>query len=716
MINELQLLSQSLEKNGIDVPVRHPWIKGIKKGEALLVNLTKNGSVDSLEYCSPQHVKIFWNIEQSNKATFPKINVGPLWRCHPDSRFLERIAEAESKRDWKKWFAGVDELLEANSRILPKDSERKNAAWKKDKWRRLYKFTHESVLPHLSEGNEGLLELIKCFDLFKTFSEEAFDQLFVQIARMLIKDLRNGRLDDCCFKMAHHLLVGKPNATQQPQVTLIFNHSRQKILVADNNESICLAKALSFAGSDQNMYLCPLTGDLTQGMVDKFPNPKLPLFGNTTLMSMFKEAKCHYRYGKVGAEIFPASSEVAAHLDNVIRYITSDGHKFKTWMPVASGKWEGNPKKEKRDLLICYAEELPELQNEGLAFLLGGDSDLSDQRFESISSLVCDALRKNRSSETSSRLRVFVIRKISKGQSQVVLNDFCSVADLFEAVELWKQAAGNHPPYALYLPRKKGKKAEKVSHLVPFPADLLRLLQYQWIRAGMESSKLDGGTLSSAYDLFFERGARTQTTARQALQMMIQRMKPLLMGIGRAGNATDSDILEKYSVAAKRAVLQAVAFLGIVLFKLGYTKEKYMKYAGYNIGRLLSLVDCLHKEYCKHVRKKKKEGDKEKWNIPNNLLGNATLQMALDNPVRGLARLSERIAVYKAWGDRIDGDNKKFRLALWAKRQMGIVSEQLSETAIPDSVDDVLKAQILLGYLAHTESKQVNDKEGESHE
>ncbi len=712
MLNELQMLSQALDINRINIPVSHPWIKGVRKGEALLVNVTKEGKIASLEYCSPEQVKSFWNIEESNKATFPKINTDPLWGCLKDSEFLKKIAEAGAKEDRESWFAQIEELLKSYPDIHPSDTEKKNAAWKKDKWNRLYKFSHEVILPNLSDDNAGLADLIHCFDIFKTFSEDAFDSLFVQITQMLVSNLKNGRLD--CFDLAQDLFIGKPGSKQQPQVTLIFNNSNKKTLVADINESTSLAKALSSAGNGEKTYLCPLTGKMTQGTVDKFPNPNLPMLGNTFLMAMNKDAECHTRYRKIGSEVFPVSKEASDRLDNVIRYITSDDHELKTWMSVSSGKWEGNSKKEKRDLLICYAEDMPELQNAELALLMGGNSDSSEQRFESISSVVCDVLQRNRAIGTNSKIRIFVIRRISKGQSQIVLNDFCSTAELFKAVNVWKQAASNHPPYALYLPRKKGEKTEKLAPFVPLPADLLHLIQYQWIREGTESSKLDGCSLLSAYDLFFERGGRTQTAARATLQMIIQRMRPLLAGIGRAGNASDRDILDKYSIPAKHATLQAVAFLGIVLFKLNHTKEKYMKDPGYNVGRLLSLADCLHKEYCRHVRKKKMDGNKEEGEIPNQLLGNATLQMALDNPVRGLARLSERIAPYKAWVDRVHGE--EYRLALWTKKQMGIVSELLSEITIPDSTDDVLKAQILLGYLAHAESKQENTNEGDKNE
>jgi len=697
MINELQMLSQALEKNRISVPVKHPWVKGVKKGEALLVNITREGVVDSLEYCSPKQVKTFWNIENGNHASFPKINVDPLWGSALQTELLKTIAKADTKQNWKRWCRELNKLLESNPVLCCKETPKKTVDWKRDKWRRLYKFSHEIVLPHLSDDNEGLSELIHCFDSFETFAEETIDRLFIQIARILVDDLKNGRLD--CFKLAQYLLVGKPEGKQQPQVALIFNHSNQKHLVADTDEAQALSKGLSFLGGGGETHRCPLTGELTEEAVVKFPSPNLPMLGNTFLMAMNKDAKCHTRYGKIGAGVFPVSSGAASRLDNVLRYITSDDLRFKTWMSVASGTWEGNPKKEKRDLLVCYAENIPALQNEELAFLMGGDSDSSEQWFESISSLVCNVLRKNKVAETSSKIRVFVIRKISKGQFQVVLNDFCSSTELFGAVESWRQAASNYPPYALYVPKKTGEKAKKVPPPIPFPADLLRLLQYQWIREGTESSKLDGCSLLSAYDLFFERGGRTRTVAHQTLRMILQRMMPLLVGIGRAGISTDFAVLNEYSVATKRLVLQAVSFIGIVLFKLGYKKEKYMKDAGYNIGRLLSLADCLHKEYCRHVR----SGE-----IPNQLLGNAHLQIALDNPVRGLARLSARIAVYTAWVTRVHGED--YKLAGWAKKQMGKVSELLSEESIPGSTDDVLKSHILLGYLAHAESKHENDK------
>lgn len=120
-----------------------------------------------------------------------------------------------------------------------------------------------------------------------------------------------------------------------------------------------------------------------------------------------------------------------------------------------------------------------------------------------------------------------------------------------------------------------------------------------------------------------------------------------------------------------------------------------MKDVGYNVGKMLSMADCLHREYCKFVRKEE---------IPNQLLGNMFLRTAMDNPEQGLARLGERIAPYKAWIDKNFGE--QFKLAHWALKQMGQISNQLKGKDLPHSSSDALKAQILLGYLAHTEPKQ----------
>ncbi len=65
-----------------------------------------------------------------------------------------------------------------------------------------------------------------------------------------------------------------------------------------------------------------------------------------------------------------------------------------------------------------------------------------------------------------------------------------------------------------------------------------------------------------------------------------------------------------------------------------------MRTSPFLMGQLLGLADTLHKEYCIHVRK---------GQIPPQLIGNAAMAVALNNPAAALARLSERVIPYQAW-------------------------------------------------------------------
>lgn len=462
MINEFCMIGRSLDKNGVAVPVEHPWIEGIKKGDALLVQLTPKGTVFNLEYCNPKRVTQFWNIKKSNKHTFPKINLTPLWGDWDEEGLLKKLADEAKQKDKTQWMISSEELIQSQSQIACAKK------WKKDKWTRLYDFPHKEVLPFLTHGNKGLKRLIHCFNSWKDFSEDQVDTLFIQIARKLLENLKDGRMD--CFSLAQNLIAGNPNAKSQPQVTLIFDCSDGKAVATDKVERMELNIALSSQSSGKDLYKCALTGEMTGDIVTKFPSPKLPILGNCFLMAMNKDSPCHSRYGRIGASIFPVSAAASGRLDNVARYITDSKRNKKTWMSVASGKWEGNPKKEMRDLLIAYAESLPVIEDQNIALALGGDSDGED-RFEAVSSTICDGLTKHIVPNVEAKIKFFIIRNISKGQSQTILNETCTVPQFIDAVMQWKTAAQNHPCFELYLPKSKGEKMERQPPFVPFPAD-----------------------------------------------------------------------------------------------------------------------------------------------------------------------------------------------------------------------------------------------------
>lgn len=130
-----------------------------------------------------------------------------------------------------------------------------------------------------------------------------------------------------------------------------------------------------------------------------------------------------------------------------------------------------------------------------------------------------------------------------------------------------------------------------------------------------------------------------------------------------------------------------------------------MNKAPFLVGRMLSLADVLHKEYCQHNRDGK---------IPPKLIGNSLMPVATDNPQAGLARLRERIMVYQGWANTIQGGD--CGLAKWALARMGEVAQKLTDTELPDSTTDADQAQMLLGYLSSWKNAKTDDEDNEDSE
>jgi len=124
-----------------------------------------------------------------------------------------------------------------------------------------------------------------------------------------------------------------------------------------------------------------------------------------------------------------------------------------------------------------------------------------------------------------------------------------------------------------------------------------------------------------------------------------------------------------------------------------------MKEPIYQVGRLLALADSLHFQYCKWVRTSEEKRRANKVAAPSELLGNALFNAALDNPVVALARLAERIRPYKGWADTYSGEDAG--LVHWFVRQMAECEKQIDDlSGLPKRMEDMHKAQLLLGYLA----------------
>ena len=200
---------------------------------------------------------------------------------------------------------------------------------------------------------------------------------------------------------------------------------------------------------------------------------------------------------------------------------------------------------------------------------------------------------------------------------------------------------------------------------------------------------------ADAYDVFVGPDAFREPKTRFALRALLTRMT---IAFARTGLLKATGNFESLSVQTRGQVLKAVALIGIFLRQLNQHHETFMKDSIYQVGRLLALADSLHFQYSKWVRTSDEKRKSGKVDAPSELLGNSLFNFALDNPVAALARLAERIRPCKGWADTYSGESA--RLVHWFVRQMSDCERQLDTTTLPVRMEDIHKAQLLLGYLA----------------
>ncbi|TAJ76309.1 hypothetical protein EPO44_21535 [bacterium] len=354
---------------------------------------------------------------------------------------------------------------------------------------------------------------------------------------------------------------------------------------------------------------------------------------------------------------------------------------------MASGKFDGSgrQKRERLDLLVVYVEGQPVI-SANVADLFGTDARLLQKKFAVDAEAICKALESIAEKEPESRMKLFLIRKVDKEKKQVVLSESPTVKEILDGARWWRLAAANVPESMLSIPARPGDNAIRVEDHVPYPDQVVRLLSEQWVKNGKgPPTPVQGIGLGHVLDLMLRKQGKWEPVAHHMLDLTMRRLSPLLLGVFGARHRTDlSDWIEP----SLKTALRAMNTLGILLYAIGRRKEAYMSGTAYLVGRLLSLADTLHREY-KRVHRDK---------LPPQLIGNALMAAAADNPTDAIDRLRERIMIYKAWADK--GDDGDYREAKVAVEEIGDVCKRLLDLELPMQTDQAFRAELFLGYMA----------------
>jgi hypothetical protein len=585
MLSEIYALHKSLERCGIEPEKIHPWVTYHRRNDGFVVGINESGAVRRIEFHPKEKMAATWKLMPDFQRSFPVFNLKiPIWSPIQDAEDIRQLLEGKKGAERLTRLKSICDQAEFYPHDKVYDIDKYIASLEN----RFSVFPSE-LQKSLTASHQENSVFWNLLDRVQKIADSG--QLFLQqLSDIAINNCMEGRLES--LEVLEQLLLGKWHNTKKIYesgdmsiVLDVDNYSDFKFRIFNEEIKKHVSKALFQKKKQKDSHdKCSLSGLVGPLERKKFPVPKLPILGQSYLFSMNKDAPCHYRYGKVSAENYLVNVDLTNELYSCFLFITDPKRKGQTWCSVP-----GSDKKE-RNLLISYLEKMP-ISEIDFGFL--GDDQNTEGEFEANAKNVCDALKGKAAISSDDQLRIFVLKSVDKGRRQVLFNSVFSVSNILNGIEIWQKGARNHPSFSLVVPLKKGEKAKRYNPFCPSPSVVMRLFHYQWIRNGLDNCTVQGCRLSDVYDLFFCSPQDDMKLSISFLRLFLQQTRPLLLGIGGALN---TETIKKYSIEAKKTTLFAISLLAILLYKLGYKKEEYMKGEAFKVGRILSLADTLHRE------------------------------------------------------------------------------------------------------------------------
>lgn len=704
MLNELCELYRGMREAGFEIGVAHRDVKAVGAGERLWIRLKADGKVGSVASMSKGKASRSWTIRNGQQNPFPALAMpnGPLVMLRSNDPRANKlvqsgVTEGEKQRACLELLA--DDLNEGIA-----------SGWLSANY--LEKLAERAQALQVLEGGRSdvVLELHRRFLLAATDPRT----LLAQIKESIRKSIATS--DELASLVVRLTLEGKAPLYFDIQLDERFD----KYAFSDEHTpAICRALLESSGGSRKG--ICALTGQPASLVEHNFPQPNLPMLGQTYVYARNDATRATFRYGRSGAEAYTAGEMEVGYISAALEVLTGESREGKTWSSVASEL----PKQS--DLLISYVASASDSTADwhvAKQLTFSGDELNDDEGASAYTPATfvetCRALveaTKGVESSTSEepRLSVLIIRKIDTANRKIIFREDVSVTRLLEAAEEWSHVFQRVPPIRLPVQDSNSKSWQNLGPPQIKPAALVYLTKKEFVEGGTRSQDIIGGKFGDAARLLWASGQHRRRIAQHWLRQLVERTGQLLLGVGGA-QFRNSGAIFRFDT---RIALRAVSALHIVLAKMGrvpveHFGEHYMSDTGYNLGRLLAAADVLHRGYC---------ADKRKDSLPTRLMGNALMPMAQTNPARALAVLGQRWPVYQGWAtklkrysvdekyvsrdpkaskaDREEADRQWAIVnALKVARAAEILQEKLHGDIFANPPDDAFRAELLLGYLA----------------
>lgn len=687
MLNELYNLSMVLEDIGINPRDWHKDLKPLpnasQRKPCYQISISQDGFIAGIEPMKEELAACLRKWEPSLGNSFPGFNIQPLYR----------VVDEDSKKRLKKWREGNDQIDLSLIKEWCAEEQAKNWDAKFDK--KMNKCLGTIPLELQRKCANIPIDFSALTNLFERIiklgdgrSAKFFQFLESYIWRSLEKDDHDLSL---LSVLIHKGSSGKKPENDRGSVSVFLDVRDWKEYPVAHEKTIqcineCLLKSDGTRSTKTGYEKEDAFGYGSSGDEDKLPEVRLPIIGRVILRAMTSESPCQYRYRTVDAASFRIGRNSRRRVKGAIEWLSDKKREGETW-----GRADG------KELIFAYPAILPEAPLKLAACLGARKTDDTEARFENYAKDVVDRLNGLGRSLKEIELRVFSLRKMDKARTKVVFHRNYSAQRLVDAAREWQQGCANIPIIRIKSWGEEKGKTILVELETPFPLQIAECLNLVWKMEG--SAKRDNKTIkknnstpypfqaipkTAGIELMLDESAALRQVPH-LLNVALQNSKGLFLSLGDSLHRNEVFKLDGFN---KHKQLMPV-ILGLLLWKLGIGKERYMNNPSYLVGRMLKLADELHALYCKEIRKD---------NLPPQLLGNALMVAALDSPTQALAQLALRIAPYLGWART--NSTESAGLSRYFLKEFGLVEAKLRDVTLPLRLDDPARAQLLLGYIS----------------
>jgi len=719
MLNELRELNLARDKfrsaaNEPDFQHYKESKRSSKQSPTFIVCLGDSGVIEDVAVgnITKDNMVYKWVRNNSEGNSFPVFNVPSLYvvEDQDDKKSLEKI-----KKSLKEAHFAVEQFRKLIGRAqMPWQNNQQIENCIKD------------IPKDLKEILGAVGQESRCYSIVELcnrsmqFSKESFS---TELERVILRKVNNN--DGEAAELMNLLISPKRESQTKLQLILeLSDHALQSlgenILPATHREVQKLINSKLWERYRAKTEPLDMRKDAFGGcfageLGRKYPGVKIDaLGGEVKLRSMNHESECQYRYGMINEAGFPAGQDMRTIMADDLKWLSGSPLKGKTWKDITvcvGGGFTGIFDKKKgakfkrekgvrRTVLFAYPSALSETPPDIAEFF----GSINDNDFQAEAKKVIGSLSAIVQEYPNSEVRIFVLQKLNKGQTRLMLSNRFSTARLLQAAEAWQEG------YQLFQDTRKPYLDNDIDDKwnAPSPMDILWCLNTVWKRGGTYATSVPNFEMQYIFELLIGEGYLAKDIVVRALNIYLRNITPLVSSLGLPHI---NDLIKEKKFDVPKELQKQAYLIPSVLSLLLYKKEKLdkggiMESTAFLIGRILSLVDQLHVNYCIVIRNK---------SISSQLIGNSLLGLALNNPEKALSFLSERIKNYKTWPTtykNTSADDDVIKAISISKNyilpEMGKISAILSKETLPTKCTDADRAKMLLGYLAKNESLTTN--------